>query len=442
MADIVPFKGLLYNPDKIHRIEEVVTPPYDVISEREQDTYYNRHPYNIIRLDKGKSHFADTENNNSFTRAAADFKNWMESGVLIQDQAPMFYLTSVEFKMHRSALIRYGLIARVRLEPFSKGIILPHEKTFSKVKNERLELIKSCHANFSPVFSIFSDKSSIFEMLIAACSGMAPVYDFLDDAGHRHKLWRVGDPEIQKKVSDGLNQRRLFIADGHHRYETALNYQKWRYEQEPDLSKEHPCNFIMMYLCPVQDPGLIILPAHRLLSDIPRPVRNDFLHKAKAYFEIRSFPAEPGAMGAIPAALREAMAPGPGQHKIGLVMKDHPEFLILSLKPGIMTQFFNKTIDASLRDLDVTVLTRLVLMHLLGLTEEALDSEEKINFVSNDADAVAAVFKGPYDMAFILNPTTNDQVREIAERGLTMPRKSTYYYPKAITGMVVNAIEA
>jgi uncharacterized protein (DUF1015 family) len=440
MADVVPFRGLLYNPDKIIHIDEVVTPPYDVISEREQDKYYNRHPYNIIRLDKGKSHHQDTENNNSFTRAAADFKNWMEIGILIRDQAPMFYLTSVEFEMHRKPFLRYGLIARVRLEPFSKGIILPHEKTFSKVKDERFELMKACHANFSPVFSIFSDKSDVFGMLTTASSGMAPVFDFLDDAGHRHKLWRIFDAEIQKMVSDGFKERRLFIADGHHRYETAMNYKQWIYDRQPELPANHPCNFIMMYLCPVQDQGLIILPAHRLLSDIPRPIRSDFLHKTKAYFDIRTFPVDSSEKDKMVATLRNDMKAHPGQHKIGLFIKNYPEFLILSLKSGIMAQFFEKTIEAPLRELDVTVLTRLILIHLLGFTDEMLDSEQKINFTSSDRDAVAAVLNGTYDIAFILNPTTNDQVRKIAEQGLTMPRKSTYYYPKAITGLVMNTL--
>jgi uncharacterized protein (DUF1015 family) len=269
---------------------------------------------------------------------------------------------------------------------------------------------------------------------------MPPVLDFLDDAGHRHKLWRINDPEIQKKISEGFRERRLFIADGHHRYETALNYRQWQYQQQPNLPQDHPCNFIMMYLCPVQDQGLIILPAHRLLSDVPRPVRSDFLHKAKAYFDIRTFQIDPGELDKTIETLQNSMANRPGEHKIGLFIKDHPKFLILSLKTGIMAQFFGKAIEAPLLDLDVTILTRLILIHLLGITDEMLDSEQKINFTSRDSDAAAAVISGLYDIAFILNPTTNDQVRAIAEQGLTMPRKSTYYYPKAITGMVINTL--
>nr|MCU0599778.1 DUF1015 domain-containing protein [Desulfobacterales bacterium] len=245
---------------------------------------------------------------------------------------------------------------------------------------------------------------------------------------------------IHKKITDGFKERRLFIADGHHRYETALNYRHWKCQQEPGLPPEHPSNYIMMYLCPVQDPGLIILPAHRLLADISRPARSDFLHKAKAYFDIRTFPVDSDEMDKMLKKLRVAMTPRPGENKIGLIIRDHPEFLILALKPGIMTQFFEKTIEAPLRELDVTVLTRLILIHLLGFTEEMLDSEKKISFTSRDRDAVTSVNKGPCDMAFILNPTTNDQVRKIAEQGLTMPRKSTYYYPKAITGMVMNSL--
>ncbi len=440
MADIAPFRGLIYNPEKIPKIADVVTPPYDVISEHEQNIYYNRHPYNVIRLDKSKSTPQDTAQNNCFTRAADHFKSWLDAGILIQDPEPAFYLTSVEFEFQNQKVIRYGLIAQVKLEEFSKGVILPHEKTFSKVKTERLELMKACHANFSPVFSIFSDKSKIFESLIPLTSDLCPCIDFADDAGHRHRMWRLADPQTAKKITEGFKSRKLFIADGHHRYETALNYKRWFYEQNPNTPSTHLCNYIMMYLCPMEDPGLIILPAHRLISDVPLSIRKNFLHTAEAYFELQHLKIS-SDMNALMDALRKSMNTKAGQHKIGVMIKDWPEAVILSLKPGVMHRLFENSIEAPLLDLDVTVLTRLIFMHLLNFTENMLDSEEKINFTSNAFEAVIFVRERKYDMAFILNPTTNDQVRRIAEHGLTMPRKSTYYYPKVITGLVMNTLK-
>jgi len=436
MAEILPFRGLLYNPDKIKDIAELVTPPYDVISDHEQSMYYARHLHNVIRLDKSKASGEDCPHQ----QAAADFKSWIENDILIRDKTPCLYLTSVEFEMEGKPVLRYGLIARVRLEPFSRKVILPHEKTYSKVKNERLELMKACHANLSPIFSVFPDKSNIFPTVIKAVSNVPPVFEFTDDAGHRHKLWRIMDTKIQKKVSGDLKETRLFIADGHHRYETALNYREWLSQQQQGLPLDHPSNFIMMYLCSVADHELIILPAHRLLLDIPESVRNEFLHKADAYFDIERFPFNSQNPETMMATLRKHMAPSPDQHRIGVFIKGHPDFMVLALKPGIMDQFFEKTIEGPLRDLDVTVLTRLILIHLLGFTDEILDSEKKISFTSKLKDAVLSVADGPYDMAFILNPTTNEQVMKIAEQGLIMPRKSTYFYPKAVTGMVMNLL--
>lgn len=440
MAEIIPFRGILYSPDKIPGIADVVTPPYDVISDSEQEAYYARHPFNVIRLDKSKATPSDTVKDNSYTRAAANFNKWMDNKILVQDETPALYLSSVEFDMDGHPLKRYGLIAQVRLEPFSKGIILPHEKTFSKVKTERFELMKSCHANFSPVFSIFSDKSNLFDVLTTAVANMPPMLDFKDDAGHCHKLWRITDGHTHQKVSEGFKERRLFIADGHHRYETALNYRQWINQKHPGLSSHHPSNYMMMYLCSIQDPGLIILPAHRLLSDILKPMRNDFLKKAADYFIIQSFLFSPDNPEKTSGMLKEAMKAEPDEHKIGVLIKDSPDFRVLTLKQGIMDRLFSKTIEAPLRELDVTVLTRLILVHILEFNDETLDSEQVINFASRDKDAVSAIGNGLYDMAFILNPTTNEQVRKIAEKGLTMPRKSTYYYPKAVTGMVMSTL--
>ncbi|MBS3809906.1 MAG: DUF1015 domain-containing protein, partial [Desulfobacterales bacterium] len=269
MAEILPFCGIRYSQEKIRDLSEVVTPPYDVISEEEQEAYYQRHPNNVIRLDKAKATPGDTDTDTPYTRAAADFRRWLEQGVLIRDETPSFYLTSVGFSVNGEPITRYGLIAAVRLEPFESGVILPHEETFSKVKSERLELMKACHANFSHIFSIYSDRNNILATLKAEAEKKQPEAAFTDDSGHFHRMWKISDPEICRQVTGALKQRRLFIADGHHRYETALNYREWVRQNTPDFDENHPANFIMMYLCAVEDQGLIILPTHRLLPEVP-----------------------------------------------------------------------------------------------------------------------------------------------------------------------------
>lgn len=446
MADIFPFRGIRYNNEKIGDLANVATPPYDVISDEEQDMYYERHPNNIIRLDKGKETANDDGRDNPYTRAAEYFKNWLSDGILLQDRTPCFYLTSVEFTINERTYTRFGLIARVRLEPFEKGIILPHEETYSKIKSERLELMKACHANFSHIFSIYTDKDNIMDRLKAAVSDSPPENEFTDDAGHHHKMWCIADPKTQEAVTESLKKRRLFIADGHHRYETALTYRDRLAENTPNFGPEHPANFIMMYLCSIEDRGLIILPTHRLLTQVSAAERNTFVHKADHHFDIQTFSFDENNPDQEKAQARSkllaAMEAETDKHIIGVYIKGYPEFYAFTLKPDVMKQKFGNEIPEPLRELDVTVLTRIILTELLEFDHKDLDDETLINYTSNATEAIETVDNGEYDMSFILNPPSNEQVRNIAEAGYTMPRKTTFYYPKAVTGQVMNSLEA
>lgn len=442
MAEITPFRGILYNTEKIKNISDVVTPPYDVISDQERDAFYERHPNSAVRLDKGKPAATDTDQDNPHTRASAYFQNWIKDNILVEDSDPALYLTSVEFNVADKPVTRFGLITRVRLEPFDKGIVLPHETTFSKVKTERLELIKACQANFSQIFSIFSDQTNILGSLINFVENISPVFDFKDDAGHRHQLWRIIDPSMHQKVSDAFKDKKLFIADGHHRYETALNYRKWLMENNPEFAADHPANYTMMYLCSIQDPGLVILPTHRLLTSISIEAQNDFLHKAESFFDLEKYVLDPANPAATQKQLDQAMKIAPGDHKFGILFKNRQEYYVFKLKSGVMDSVFGKDIEAPLKELDVIVLTRLIFVKLLDFSDEMLDDHDLINFTSKKVDAITAATNGTHDMVFILNPTTNEQVTRIAEQGLIMPRKSTYYFPKAISGQVMRSLKS
>ena len=442
MAEVLPFQGLRYNSDKIKNISDVVTPPYDVISDKDRDAFYRRHPNSIIRLDKGRPATTDTGADNIYTRAAAYLADWRKNRVLVQDPEPGFYLTSLKFDVDGRAMDRYGLVGRVKIEPFDKGTVLPHETTFSKVKTERLSLIKACHANFSPIFSIFSDETGIMGWLKAYAASMPPEYDFTDDAGHRHQLWRILEPDMLRKISGVFKGKPLFIADGHHRYETALNYKKWLMETGTGVSDDHPASYAMMYLCAMQDPGLVILPTHRLVTSVAENSRKAFMEAAARFFDMEAFPFDPADIINTQRQFRQAMTAAPGEHKIGVFMKDQLKFMVLRLRPGMMDQIFGNEIDALLKELDVTVLTRLILGKLLGFTDAMLDDETVISFTSKDVKAIAAITTGAHDMAFMLNPTTSRQVQAIAEKGLIMPRKSTYYFPKAISGLVMRSLNS
>ncbi len=441
MAHVAPFRGIRYNPSRIADLAEVTTPPYDVISEAEQEAFHERHPRNVIRLILNRSAEGDTPEENPHTRAARCFRDWLDTGVLVRDPAPALYLTRVDFPMGGTVVRRYGLIASVRLEPFHRGIILPHERTFSKVKSERLDLMKQCHANFSPIFSTFPDAEGLMDRLRRSVHGVAPSAEFTDADGHRHLLWPLTDPDLHQVTRRAMADRKIYIADGHHRYETALAYRDWVADRTPNFTADHPANHVMMYLCAMQDPGLVILPAHRMLESVPDQRRRALLDGAAPFFDITAVSLNGnGAPAAARTCTRMLDQARDRDHAIGVFIKDRPEFWVISLKPGVMEERYARRLPPPLRSLDVTVLTQLVLSDLLSVEQERLDDNRWITYTSRAEAAVERVLSGGCDMAFLLNPTRMEQVREIAENGLIMPRKSTYFYPKVVTGQVLKAL--
>ena len=440
MAKIIPFRGIFYNPDKIHNLAKVITPPYDIISEQDQYNFYKQSPYNIIRLDMGKSTKKDRDTNTWQTRAANLLNRWLSEKILARDTSPAFYLTTVDFTLENKKVTRYGLIALVGLEPFNKGIILPHEKTFSRVSAERFELIKACHANFSPIFSLYSDQNIILNSLKDAVCSKKPDISFIDKQEMKHGLWRITDNSVHRYVADAMQEKSIFIADGHHRYETALNYKNRISSTAPDFNDDHPANYVMMYLCSMEDPGLVILPAHRMLTAINDSALASFIQKAGNYFYIKRMPFENKGMEKAQANFISALKSNGLKNMIGAFMKTRPEFYLLTLKPNVMKHVTGDNIPDPLKNLDVTVLTHLILMEILGFDQSMLDNEKLIAYSSSEEKAIQEVASGRCDITFILNPTKINQVREVAEHGLIMPRKSTYFYPKVITGQVINRL--
>jgi len=442
MAEIIPFRGILYNTNKINKLADVVAPPFDVISEQEQNQFHESHPQNIIKLTLGKTFENDTRTNNRYTRSADCFNNWLSEGIIETDKEPAFYLTLMEFFFENKRVTRYGLIALIRLEPFEKGIVLPHEMTFSNIKSERLELMKACHANFSPIFSLYSDdENSILDRLKDISLERTPDHVFSDNIGQKHRLWRITDSSVHRHVSETLRDKAIFIADGHHRYETALNYRNWLSAGNPDFNGGHPSNYVMMYLCSMEDSGLVILPAHRMLNQVPAETRASLIDKAKDYFDIITIPYKDDHHKEGLTQFISILKSNTSKNCIGVFIKSCPELNLLTLKPGIMEQMFGDELPEVIRNIDVTVLTRLIFMEILGFDQARLDNEKLIAYSSVAEEAIDAVAAGRHDMVFILNPTKIQQVRDIAEAGLIMPRKATYFFPKVITGQVINRLD-
>ena len=439
MAEVLPFRGILYNEAQVHDLAAVVAPPYDVISAEEQNDLYARDSRNVIRLILGKSQNGDQGHLDVHKRASGYFSQWLEQGVLSRDATPSLYLTSVSFSVTGNRISRYGIIGMVRLEPFEKGIVLPHERTFSKVKSERLQLMKACHANFSPIFGLYSDDHGILARLQSHIQNFEADMSLKDSQGLDHKLWRLTDNELLNFVTQSMQDKRIYIADGHHRYETALSYRDWAQTGNPDFSKNHPANYVMMSLSSMADPGLIIFPAHRLLKKVSPAQSGALLKKAAEYFEIHSFPFSGSGEVALSAA-RAFLEAQAEKNAIGVFIKDHAAIDVLVLKEGVMNRCYADEPEP-LRTLDVTVLTRLLMMDLLGFDQTRLDDESKITYRTTAESAVHAVLHGEGDLAFILNPTRIEQVQRVAEQGLIMPRKSTYFYPKVISGQVMNLLK-
>ncbi|MBW1740264.1 MAG: DUF1015 domain-containing protein [Deltaproteobacteria bacterium] len=441
MARIIPFRGILYDPKKTPDLKAVITPPYDVISETEQEAYYKKHPQNMIRLVLGKVYPEDNDHNNRYTRAAQFFRSWLDQGILRQDTTPAFYLTEIDYRMDGEVHTRSGFIALVKLESFEKRTILPHEQTFSATKADRFKLMKACRANFCPIFSLFPDpENEIFRVLRSGVKRLQPDFDFEDEKGYRHRLWRVKDQQIHEKIGERLTDRSLYIADGHHRYETALKYRDYIMSQQPTLASDDPCNFVMMYLSSMHDAGLAIRPVHRVLCDVEKAVTEAFVHRAHAYFDIETLDFDSLNGKQAEEAFLAKVRTDANSSVIGAALQGRKSFYVLRLKEGIMDHLFGREIPGPLRKLDVTMVTKLVLQKILGLNGVALDDEQRILYTSRADKALDAVHTGKCAIALILNPTRLDQIQEVSNAGLTMPRKSTYFYPKVMSGLVINKI--
>lgn len=443
MALIKPFRGILYDQAKVKRLEDVVAPPYDVISEQDRQRYAERHPNNVVRLILSPVRPDDTDRDNRYTRAAGHFFSWLESGVLRRDPRPAFYVTEMDFKNEGRLRTRLGLIALVRLEDFGTGGILPHEKTFSATKADRFRLMQACHANFSPIFSLFPDRDErVVQALRSGIEGRTPDLDFKEVIGYRHRLWRVTDAEFQEEISRRLAHDPLFIADGHHRYETALNYRDDMERRGGARDVEASHHYVMMYLCSLKDPGLVMRPVHRLLRGLPREATAHFRDRAARFFDIETVETASEDPSMARTDLLKKVHAGAGHGVIGAVIRGHKRLYVLRVKPGVMDGVFDGRIPAVLRQLDVTVATRLILQETLGFDEAALDDESRISYTSRTPKAFEAVDAGRCDMALILNPTRLSHVEEVSRAALIMPRKSTYFFPKVLSGLVINKIDS
>jgi uncharacterized protein (DUF1015 family) len=442
VAIVAPFRGLFYNLAKVGNLTEVVTPPYDVIRPAEREAFEARHPNNMVRLILPQPAPGDDRLNNRYTRSGALFRQWEKDQVLVRDPKPAFYYWETEFEHAGRTFTRGGLAALVRLEPLSGGGIKPHEQTFSAAKADRLELFKASQANFSPIFSLYPDPGDRVMDLLKGARPDAPLMAFQDTLGYFQRLYRITDAGAVTGVYRAFMEMPLFIADGHHRYETSLNYQKLMKERYPQASPEAPFNYTLMYLSNMFDPDLVILMAHRLLGG-PRLKQMEeswVMGRLKEYFEIVALPAAHEFGEAYEDFLQQTLAEVPAGETAFVVLGFGRKAWRLIMRPGVRQKVLARQMHPALAQLDVAVLNYLIFEKLLGLDAQAQDDQETCKYTSKIGEAVGAVNRGEARLAFLLNPTRIEQVQEVATAGLIMPRKSTYFYPKVMTGLILSPI--
>jgi uncharacterized protein (DUF1015 family) len=442
MAKIFPFKGLRYNQEKIKDMSKVLAPPYDIISKDEREHYYQLSPYNVIRLILNKEEPGDNEAHNTYTRANEFFQKWQKDDILAKENEFSFYIYEQEFKNKRMTKVRCGLIGLFELSDFNAKKIYPHEKTFSAPKLDRQKLLATCRANFSPIFGLYYDQGpKTKELLNAGKIASKQIINAITEDKINHRVWQLKDKDLIHKIASQLKDKQIFIADGHHRYEAALNYRNhMRLQGGGHHGETEPYNFVMMYLANLEDEGITILPTHRLLRIQPSFKPMEIKQKIDAHFDIKP-------VKTIEEMLQQMArhAAKDNQYIFGLYYREknssQGEFDLLILKDA-------KTVDdvadpakpKEYNKLNVTVLHTLIIDKILSPQDKISGVQGNTGYTHSEEEAVRMVDEGKYELALFLNPTRIEELKNIALAGGLMPQKSTYFYPKLETGLVINKL--
>lgn len=431
MVNVSPFQGCRYNKEKIE-IKKVISPPYDVIDTKFQEELYKKSDYNIVRIILGKDEEGDNEQKNKYTRAADYFNLWLERGYLKQNEKPCFYVYSQEFEINGEKKERTGFVTRVELEEFGKNI-LPHEFTLKGPKIDRRLLLEKAKANFGQIFSIYIDQEKRIDFILDEEKKKPPEFDVTDEEGIRHRIWVISDEGKIKEIRETMKDKKIFIADGHHRYETSFEY-----------SKDHPDNekakHIMMTLVNMKNEGLVILPTHRLVKALEGFDKEHLIDLMKTNFNIQIFEFDETNEKKKREEMFKKMKENSEEHSFGMFLGDN-KYLVLTLKNEEAMERKVKDRSKPWKKLDVSVLHMLILDDLLDIDTTNPEKQHHVEYVKDTKDAVdeclSKVKNRKCQIAFFMNPTKIEDVEEVAKNGERMPQKSTFFYPKVYTGFVM-----
>jgi len=435
MAQVRPFRALRYNTTDPLSLALVTAPPYDCITPDEWEELYRTHPHNIVRLILNRREPGDDATRNPCTRAADFLEKWKRAGILVRDAEPSLYLYQQEFEVEGRPYLREGILARVGLEPFGTGRIYPHEETMPGVRAERLELLRHVRANLSPIFSLYPDPENLVTHLVHEVIHCEPLAQTVDSDGVVHRLFASSDPGLAERVAEVMADVPLYIADGHHRYETALAYQGEREAGGETVDDEHPAASVLMLCVSMHDPGLAVLPTHRVLGGLPDLATDRLREATSEHFTWQEFVGAEATSPRLAEHLREAP-----EHSFGLWTRDTSKAFLLTLKdPAVMDRLAADRSEAW-RRLDVAILERVLLgADLPRAVADATGLRRR--YVHLAQQAFDAVHEDGADAAVLLKPLPVESLEQVAQTGERMPAKSTYFYPKALSGLVINPLD-
>ncbi|UCG10022.1 MAG: DUF1015 domain-containing protein [Dehalococcoidia bacterium] len=431
MAEVQPFRGVRYNQQLVKDLASVICPPYDIIPPQMEQELYLSSDYNFVRLEAARELPQDMGEDNKYTRAAATLKQWLEQGVLQVDGVPAIYLHHHHFTHSGKEYWRRGMLLRVRLEEWDRMVVRPHEGTLSKPKADRVSLLWALQANTSPIWALFQDEQKRVAQVLTEEEKKEPVINFAGHGGEKHVVWAVSDTAAINQIERSLARQPIYIADGHHRYESALTYRRERLTLAEASSEDEAFNFVLMMLVDFADPGLVILPPHRLIRGISRLTLDEMVTRLRLFFAVEELPLSAGVWQQVDRLLATEV----DQPKVVLFGLSTEKLMVLKLRDfasaSQMMPYFHSELY---KRLDVSVVDHIILEKVLELSSER--EEVTLSYSHTRQDAVDKVLSGEYQLAFLLSPVRVETIKAIADIGDRMPRKSTYFYPKAPAGLV------
>jgi len=436
MVEVAPFKGITYNKEKIAQLDDVMSPPYDIISPKKQEELYEKHPNNFVRLILGKQLPSDSETNNRYTRAKKDFNTWQNQDILKKSNLDSIYPYQISYTMDGKKKIMNGFFILLQLDKEYKQV-KAHEKTLSKPKADRLELMRACHANLEPIQLLYIDEKDSIHKQLENTLKKEPMIRVKGSDQFTHSLWCETDQTVISTIQEYLQNNILFIADGHHRYQTAINYAEEQ-EQKTQNSDPHATfNYRMVILVNMFDEGLAILPTHRLLN-LQIPDRKQLMKQIETYFTIETYLRKPNPKKHTKESEHiKQQLQKTSQHSFALVFND--EYYILRLKDESIMKTFAKERTQTWQQLDVSILHKILIEHILHITPETL--EDHVKYTRVDEEALSEVDSGSFNCSILMNPTKIQELKEVAEASEHMPQKSTYFLPKMLSGLVMYKME-